>query len=58
MALVFDLGLNKAPPKDLDIPISNVNAVGHLPSLRPRMSTTRTMDERRAVLACFLLSSS
>jgi hypothetical protein len=52
-ALVFDLGLNKPLPKDPDTML-NFNSHG---CPRPLLSTVRTMEERRAVLSCFLVSS-
>lgn len=59
IALVVELGLNKAPPPRGDH--SNANdSEGVTPvvlQLRPPSSPTRTMDERRTVLCCFLLSS-
>ncbi|OGM51076.1 hypothetical protein ABOM_000196, partial [Aspergillus bombycis] len=57
IGLVFELGLNKPAPPDLCMATSNCNAVGHLPHLKPSLSTKRTMNERRAVLGCFVLSS-
>lgn len=46
MSLVFDLGLNK-PPKDAHVVFA----------LCPKPSTPRTMEERRAVLGCFLITA-
>ncbi|KAE8139109.1 hypothetical protein BDV38DRAFT_269986 [Aspergillus pseudotamarii] len=57
IGLVFELGLNKPAPPDLCMATSNCNAVGHLPHLKASLSTKRTMNERRAVLGCFVLSS-
>ncbi|RDW65808.1 uncharacterized protein DSM5745_09547 [Aspergillus mulundensis] len=57
IALVFELGLNKPAPPDLNQTISNSNAVGHMPGLKASISTMRTMNERRAVLGCFVLTS-
>lgn len=54
MSLVFDLRLNKPLPIDLYM-ISAINTGASDPS--PRLQPTRSLDERRAVLACFLLSS-
>jgi hypothetical protein len=48
--LVFELGLNKPVPKDTH----------EVPCLKEKYSmatTPRTMEERRAVLGCFLVSS-
>ncbi|OCL05800.1 hypothetical protein AOQ84DRAFT_298218, partial [Glonium stellatum] len=53
MSLVFELGLNKPPPKEPQGTFYfNHNAC-------PRTSTSifRTMEERRAVLGCFIFSS-
>lgn len=50
MALVFELGLTKPVPKDTQVP----------PCVNPKYSkptTPRTMEERRAVLGCFLVTS-
>ncbi|KAI9681082.1 MAG: hypothetical protein M1822_007156 [Bathelium mastoideum] len=50
MSLVFDLGLNKPIPKDMQI----------MPCVKEKYwkpSTSRTMEERRAVLGCFLITS-
>ncbi|OBT75209.1 hypothetical protein VF21_06137 [Pseudogymnoascus sp. 05NY08] len=54
MSLVFDLRLNKPLPIDLYM-ISAIDTGASDPS--PRLQPTRSLDERRAVLACFLLSS-
>ncbi|MCJ1399412.1 hypothetical protein MMC11_002614 [Xylographa trunciseda] len=50
IALVFDLGLNKFVPKDTQV----------MPCMNQKYSkptAPRTMEERRAVLACFLITS-
>ncbi|KAJ5114045.1 hypothetical protein N7456_002579 [Penicillium angulare] len=57
IGLVFELGLNKPAPPDLSMAVSNSNAVGHMPGLKASISTMRTMNERRAVLSCFVLTS-
>ncbi|PWY79250.1 hypothetical protein BO70DRAFT_353574 [Aspergillus heteromorphus CBS 117.55] len=57
IGLVFELGLNQPPPPDLSMTVSNSNAVGHLPDLKAPISTRRTMNERRAVLGCYVLTS-
>ncbi|MCJ1386882.1 hypothetical protein MMC17_010010 [Xylographa soralifera] len=50
ISLVFDLGLNKFVPKDMQVmPCVNQKY------LKP--VTPRTMEERRAVLGCFLITS-
>lgn len=51
MSLVFDLGLNKAPPKEVQTTLC-VNA-----HECPKPPTIRTMEQRRAVLGCFLPAS-
>ncbi|KAJ5649729.1 uncharacterized protein N7484_003452 [Penicillium longicatenatum] len=57
IGLIFELGLNKPAPPDLSMTVSNSNAVGHMPGLKASISTLRTMNERRAVLSCFVLTS-
>ncbi|KAJ5678900.1 hypothetical protein N7462_007144, partial [Penicillium macrosclerotiorum] len=54
MGLVCELGIDKAPPKDLTTMQAYKCAVG----LRPNISTARSMEERRAALGCFVLTSS
>jgi len=49
-SLVFDLGLNKIPSE------SHLSACLKLPFLHPPVRE-KTLEERRAVLACFLLTS-
>ncbi|KGO65244.1 hypothetical protein PITC_072390 [Penicillium italicum] len=49
ISLVFDLGLNKPVPEETSI-TSNLQKF-------PRPSAPRTMEERRAVLGCFLVTS-
>ena len=55
MALVGNLGLNKPPPKEPAQVMLSLNARG-CPT-RPFTPTVRTMEERRAILGCFLLGS-
>ncbi|KAL4908420.1 hypothetical protein BDW74DRAFT_175102 [Aspergillus multicolor] len=57
IALVFELGLNKPVPPDLNQTISNSNIVEQMPGLQASISTMRTMNERRTVLSCFVLTS-
>ncbi|KAJ5273259.1 hypothetical protein N7478_008384 [Penicillium angulare] len=57
IGLIFELGLNKPAPLDLSMAVSNSNAVGHVPDLKASISTLRTMNERRAVLSCYVLTS-
>jgi hypothetical protein len=54
ISIVFDLGLHKSPP-DESRPACDESRPIHNPWMA---SKTRTMNERRAVLSCFLLSSS
>jgi len=53
ISLVFDLGLNKRPFRDPDV-MFNFKPNG---CPKPSPSTVRTMEERRAVLGCFLITS-
>ncbi|OOG00092.1 hypothetical protein ASPCADRAFT_203985, partial [Aspergillus carbonarius ITEM 5010] len=52
MTVVFDLRLNKSLPED-----SNMLPVGVDRTCASSKSATRTLEERRALLACFLMSS-
>ncbi|KAJ5545930.1 hypothetical protein N7494_003515 [Penicillium frequentans] len=54
MGIICDMGINKAVPKDLSTLQAFKCAVGW----QPQISTTRTLEERRAVLGCFLITSS
>jgi hypothetical protein len=47
--MIFELGLNKPVPKDIHV-LPCVNNYS-------RPTTLRTMEERRAVLGCFLITS-
>lgn len=52
VSLVYDLGLNKPIPKDLQLSL----CIGsHKPP--KALSVQQTMEERRAVLGCFLITS-
>ncbi|KAJ5085829.1 hypothetical protein N7532_010600 [Penicillium argentinense] len=53
MGLVCDLGINQAVPKELSTMQAFKCAVGW----KQHVSTSRTIEERRAVLGCFLLTS-
>ncbi|KAJ5278979.1 hypothetical protein N7478_004351 [Penicillium angulare] len=53
MGIVCDMGINKAVPKDL----STMQAFKYAVGWRQNNVPTRTLDERRAVLGCFLISS-
>ncbi|KAL4865429.1 hypothetical protein BDV12DRAFT_174701 [Aspergillus spectabilis] len=54
--LVLDIGLNRPPPVTPDIPGSQFMKIG--PGIcRPWISLVRSMDERRAILGCFLVCS-
>ncbi|KAJ0414484.1 hypothetical protein BJY00DRAFT_24656 [Aspergillus carlsbadensis] len=55
-SLVFDIGLNRPPPQYADNTGSQFIKVGSGPC-RPWVSLSRTMDERRAVLGCFVICS-
>lgn len=50
VSLIFDLGLNKTPPKDIH---AQSDYRFHKSQVRP----VRSMEERRAVLGCFVASS-
>ena len=50
ISIVYDLGLHKPPSKSLVV-IPGDDKPGH------RTSSARTMEERRALLGCFLISS-
>ncbi|KAL4963000.1 transcription factor domain-containing protein [Aspergillus stella-maris] len=56
VGLVMDMGLNRPPPQNQDIPGSQFirTGSGHC---RAWVSLVRSMDERRAVVGCFLLCS-
>ncbi|KAJ5713761.1 uncharacterized protein N7483_010942 [Penicillium malachiteum] len=54
MGIVCDMGINKALPKDLSTMQAFKSATGY----RQQNSTTRTLEERRAALGCFLITSS
>ena len=51
MSVVFDLGINKPLPAD---PKNSIGCIGGTQSPK---ATNRTMEERRAALACFLVTS-
>jgi hypothetical protein len=53
MGIICDMGINKAIPKDLSTLQAFKCAVGW----QPQANTTRTLEERRAVLGCFLITS-
>lgn len=55
MALLGNLGLNKPPLKESTQMVLNLDARGC--PIKPFSPSTRTTEERRAVLGCFLLSS-
>lgn len=55
IALVGNLGLNKPPLKESTQMMLNLDGRGC--PVKPFTPTTRTTEERRAVLGCFLLSS-
>jgi hypothetical protein len=53
MAVVADLGINKSEPDANSAMHSFKVAIG----MKPTPPTARTLEERRAVLGCFLISS-
>ena len=54
MTMVFELGLNKSTSKDLP----GVDCLSPFDQRKyPKQSTVRTMEERRALLGCFLITS-
>ncbi|KAL4880587.1 hypothetical protein BJY04DRAFT_191050 [Aspergillus karnatakaensis] len=55
--LVMDIGLNRPPPVSPDMPGLQFMKIGPGPACKPWVSLVRTMDERRAVVSCFLVSS-
>lgn len=55
MALVGNLGLNKPPLNEPTHMMYNLDSRGC--PIKPFSPSTRTMEERRALLGCFLLSS-
>ncbi|RHZ61461.1 transcription factor domain-containing protein [Aspergillus thermomutatus] len=55
ISIVFDLGLHKTPLDDSRP--AHCNGSGPIHNLKFPALPTRTMNERRAVLSCFLLSS-
>ncbi|PLB46509.1 hypothetical protein P170DRAFT_457119 [Aspergillus steynii IBT 23096] len=57
--LIIELGLTTAPPGETGLATFTQICAGQgqLQHLRPRLSETRTMNERRAVLSFFVLSS-
>ncbi|KAJ5746423.1 hypothetical protein N7520_011605 [Penicillium odoratum] len=54
MGLICDMGINKAVPKDLSAMQAFKCAVGW----QQHINTIRTLEERRVVLGCFLITSS
>ena len=53
MGLVCDLGINKPIPTEFSTMQAFKSAVG----FKQTIPTTRTMEERRAALGCFLITS-
>jgi hypothetical protein len=53
MGLVCDLGINKPVPTEYSTMQAFKCAVG----AKPNIPTSRTLEERRAVLGCFLITS-
>jgi hypothetical protein len=57
VGLVQDLGIDKPPPKDSEQhPMSCIKSHGFV--LRLPLSSTRSMEERRAAVAAYLITSS
>ena len=54
MAQLASLGLNKPPPKESPHTMLHFDGKG---CPRPLISYERTLEDRRAALACFLVSS-
>ena len=54
IGLVANLGLKKAPPKESPQMMLNYDARG---CPKPFSPSPRTMEERRAVVGCFYISS-
>jgi hypothetical protein len=54
IAILYDLGLDKAPPKDPGMVLAYDLKGAAKPSGIPRVPV---MEERRALLGCFLMSS-
>lgn len=57
IGLVFELGLNKTPPLDSSAALAHCAAMAYNPRFKPPAANVRTMNQRRAVLGCFLISS-
>ena len=60
LGLVYELGLNEPPQADSSRQFRSAmcNTLGHLPVLNiPAPPPERTMNERRAVLSCYVLST-
>ncbi|KAM3068575.1 hypothetical protein ACMFMG_011105 [Clarireedia jacksonii] len=55
MGIVYDLGLNKTPPKESPHLLLNYDARG---CPKPFVPPAGTLQERRALLCCFFISSS
>lgn len=55
--MIVELGLTAPPLNDAESGSFNQFSMGQLPKLRPRLVETRTMNERRAVLSFYVLSS-
>ncbi|CRG86500.1 hypothetical protein PISL3812_03506 [Talaromyces islandicus] len=57
IGLVFELGLNKAPPLDSSAALAHCAAMAYNPRFKPSVTNVRTMNQRRAALGCYLISS-
>jgi hypothetical protein len=56
MTLIYDLGLHRPPPKEPPYRTAFESAIRNSARI-PFKLIVRSADEKRAVLACFLLSS-
>jgi len=57
MAIVLELGLDK-PPRDIVVnTMAEFPMAEALPHLRLPVSSSRTINERRAAISCYILTS-
>ncbi|KAH8432703.1 transcription factor domain-containing protein [Aspergillus melleus] len=56
-AMLFNLRLQKPPPLDPNHALPTCNLAGHFTHRSMHVSLVRTMNERRALLGCYLMSS-
>ncbi|PLB54152.1 hypothetical protein P170DRAFT_346654 [Aspergillus steynii IBT 23096] len=57
LAMLFNLRLQKPPPPDPNLAVPTCNVAGHFTKRKIYVSLVRTMNERRALLGCYFLSS-